>query len=931
MRLCFEKYSDNDIECILRDLSISEKLDIKTLLEEHRLSQIQSTKSKKIKNIISANKSLLHNQKIDKDLERLKYFKNLKNINNSIITEIGYFKTEHGKTKMKLKLLKIAFKKKIKKYIIDLYLQIISDDFPYSKKEKKLLDKVTKYMKSINYKELQFKELSNQLAPLDFYNTYKISLDDWQIKVIDLIDKGESVLVSAPTSCGKTWLGLYPGTLEKKILFIVPTEALVFQVGSMFSKYISQPTLISDNVMYITENNIVIGTPKAIEDKLPVLDIDFDIVIIDEIHNLGCSNEHHYYERLLKIFSDKQLLALSATIGEPHKLINWLGKIGYDNINLVTYSTRFLNLQRQLFINNKLIKIHPVSCLDLEDINSVFLKKNLPMTPYDCVILYESLNEQFPIKMNGLNIKDVFPENNSRLSLNDARKYEKLLKKKLIDLKKSSPVKLQNILEKYKIISNIEDEINLYNLFKEIKRKNLTPCIVFQENTQYCKDIFVRLVGYLEKLESLNYPFHYDNLEYKQKQYFQSLKEIEKFKKSIKLGKEVINKAQDIQEKIKGKEEELNKEFFTNYSVRLKKQIQRIKKGTIKEKIRNIQIHNIEQELDSLITNCKLQYIDVFKKHVEFSLNSDSPMTEDKIREIKKTISKKLEIDVSYTNVFMQGLKRGIGIYTKHMPSAYNMIVQKLAQNGELGFVVADEQLALGINMPFRSSCILGYKDSVHFKESNYIQMIGRAGRRGKDREGHIIFVNVDWKKLMKSDLDEIKSKYVHLPTYKILNSFTDKYTNNVDKIFTFKMIDDTGNNENQDLIVKNFNCSILNSIVWKLREYGDKPIHFCNDIDQILHKIDSIKNRDSIYNIIKLFTHYFFNEICEENIISSLKNNKILDVKNTITITSFLKIIIEIHIALTNDIQKYNDLIIQLKYTFNTFKNILNTTNNLN
>ena len=71
-----------------------------------------------------------------------------------------------------------------------------------------------------------------------------------------------------------------------------------------------------------------------------------------------------------------------------------------------------------------------------------------------------------------------------------------------------------------------------------------------------------------------------------------------------------------------------------------------------------------------------------------------------------------MEIDVSYTNVFLQGLKRGIGIYTKHMPPVYNMIVQKLAQNGELGFVVADELLALGINMPFRSSCILGYEDS---------------------------------------------------------------------------------------------------------------------------------------------------------------------------------------------------------------------------
>ena len=55
----------------------------------------------------------------------------------------------------------------------------------------------------------------------------------------------------------------------------------------------------------------------------------------------------------------------------------------------------------------------------------------------------------------------------------------------------------------------------------------------------------------------------------------------------------------------------------------------------------------------------------------------------------------------------MQGLKRGIGIYTVDMPPVYNMIVQQLAQVGTLGYVIADVSLALGINMPFRSTCII--------------------------------------------------------------------------------------------------------------------------------------------------------------------------------------------------------------------------------
>ena len=222
MRLSYESYSNDEIECILRDLSIAEKLNIKDLIEEHKDHKKKIKVKQKILDIIDSNIKLQQNNKIASDMERLKYFKHLKIINNNIINEIGNFTTEYGKTKMKLKLLKTAYKQNSRIHIIDLYLQIISNQIDYTKKERRLMSKVTTYMKNIKYKELQFKELSNQLAPLDFYNTYKLALDDWQINVIKNIDEGKSVLVSAPTSCGKTWLGLYPGLISKKILFLVP-------------------------------------------------------------------------------------------------------------------------------------------------------------------------------------------------------------------------------------------------------------------------------------------------------------------------------------------------------------------------------------------------------------------------------------------------------------------------------------------------------------------------------------------------------------------------------------------------------------------------------------------------------------------------------------------------------------------------------------
>jgi len=548
------------------------------------------------------------------------------------------------------------------------------------------------------------------------------------------------------------------------------------------------------------------------------------------------------------------------------------------------------------------------------------------MTPHDCIVLYEALYKEFPNEMKNMKLSKIFPENNCRLSLSDSRHYEKLLKDKLCELKETQPDKLTNILGKYKIDNVLSGEPNLYNLFNEIKQNNLTPCIVFQENTYYCKEIFIKLVGYLEKLESLNYPFYYENLEFKQEQYLNSVKDVAKFKKTIKLGKGVVNKDIVLDDKIKSRQEELNEIFFKNYTIRLTKQIEKIGSSNMTDKIKHVQKANLQKELDSLLDNHKLRYVDIFKKHKDFSLNTDCPMTAEKIREIKKTISKKLQIDVSYTNVFMQGLKRGIGIYTKHMPSIYNMVVQKLAQNGELGYVIADEQLALGINMPFRSSCILGYKDSTNFKTSNYLQMIGRAGRRGKDREGHIIFVNVDWKNLMKSELGEIKSKYIHYPTYNVINTFTDTYKSVLPKINKNKMIKYTG----EEVIISSFfEEETLNIIVWKLRRYKLKSLEFCKDLDNIITSTELTKTINDNYKVINFLSKYFFTDDVKNLLLDIIKKN---NAENGIKeIYNLLDVIIDIHTSVLNDTVKYYNFINLLEYTFHYIKNLLNRCNNLN
>ena len=935
--LQFTSFEEEQVNVLLRDLGDSENLNVMVLLRSHQDKNkvFSNKKTKKSQQIISNNNEKRNSYSLSRDRERLDYFNNVNTFTENLLNEIPNFNTNWGKQRMKLKLLKLAYKDKNYKHIINLFLQILSDKYE-DKYEEKLVKKVTKFMSDIDYKTMQFEKLYNDLYPLDFYNEYEKKLDPWQLKVLTLIDDNKSVLVTAPTSCGKTWLAVYPGIKGKKILFIVPTDALVFQVASVFTKFIhSVPTIITSEISLNNNSNIVVGTAKYIEDKLYLLDLNFECIVFDEIHNLNHDRLSQYYERLLKIFSNTQILALSATLKSPENLIQWINQFSSKKFEIVKHNTRFLNLQRHIFSNKKLIRIHPISCIDENKINSSFLNSNLPMTPLDCVELFNSLSKVFPEEMEPYSVSKFFPEHNRRLSLHDSRIYEDALKTKLIDLYNTYPDEIKHILDEFKVDVTSE-EPNLYSLFKEIKKNNLIPCIVFQENTNYCKDVFTTLVNYLEKLENLNYPFYYDNLEFRMSAFKKMTQELEKFRSTIKLSQDVVNPQEVIEQRENNKVKELTNAFIEDFKKLHEKQIISINNSKETEKVKKNQIHNLKKELELFIKNPKLRYIDIYQKHKDFCMNYDNPMSADQIRNIKKIISKSLNIDVSYTNVFLQGLKRGIGIYTKHMPYIYNMIVQKYAQKGDLGVVIADDTLALGINMPFRSSCILGYKDSVKFKKDNYLQMIGRAGRRGKDREGSVIFANVDWKCLLQSELTDIQSPYVNLKNYRVIeklnstfsNESNDQFKDVLDKIHSYSMTE-INDNEFETIFYED---STLNLILWKIREYNNTKT-FCNQIQNIDVNLRKNPNFETIKYVIGIICRIILeNEDNNKILIKVLQNQKINDesYNHYEILKEFLRIVKEIHnVLLINNSYKF--LQQHLHYTFVNLNRVMINSCDLN
>uniref|UniRef100_A0A8C1TPV3 Exosome RNA helicase MTR4 n=1 Tax=Cyprinus carpio TaxID=7962 RepID=A0A8C1TPV3_CYPCA len=125
-------------------------------------------------------------------------------------------------------------------------------------------------------------------------------------------------------------------------------------------------------------------------------------------------------------------------------------------------------------------------------------------------------------------------------------------------------------------------------------------------------------------------------------------------------------------------------------------------------------------------------------------------------------------------------LKRGIGIHHGGLLPILKETIEILFSEGLIKALFATETFAMGINMPartvlFTSARKFDGKDFRWITSGEYIQMSGRAGRRGMDERGIVIFM-VDekmspavGKQLLKGSADPLNSAF-HLTYNMVLN-----------------------------------------------------------------------------------------------------------------------------------------------------------------
>lgn len=131
-------------------------------------------------------------------------------------------------------------------------------------------------------------------------------------------------------------------------------------------------------------------------------------------------------------------------------------------------------------------------------------------------------------------------------------------------------------------------------------------------------------------------------------------------------------------------------------------------------------------------------------------------------------------------------LLEGMSVHHAGMLPSWKALVEKLFQRGLLKVVFATETLAAGINMPARSTVISSiYKraDEGHreLTASEFLQMSGRAGRRGMDEVGHVVVLHhpfepvEDAAKLASASADPLSSRFT--PSYGMVLNLLERHS----------------------------------------------------------------------------------------------------------------------------------------------------------
>src|ERR1700716_868356 len=199
-----------------------------------------------------------------------------------------------------------------------------------------------------------------------FQETRPWPLDPFQIEAIEKLDARRGVLVSAPTSSGKTVVADYCNFRAlregSRVIYTTPLKALsnqkyhdfVGEYGAERVGLVTGENTINDEapvVVMTTEilRNLIYEDPKR-------LDL-VNYVVLDEVHYIDDFPRGSVWEEIvIQAPRSIKLVGLSATIGNYREIAEWMAE-NRGGMETVFHNVRPVELKMWLGINNRLLPL----------------------------------------------------------------------------------------------------------------------------------------------------------------------------------------------------------------------------------------------------------------------------------------------------------------------------------------------------------------------------------------------------------------------------------------------------------------------------------------------------------------------------------------------------------------------------------------------
>ncbi|KAK6533932.1 hypothetical protein TWF281_005275 [Arthrobotrys megalospora] len=690
---------------------------------------------------------------------------------------------------------------------------------PTSQPQPKSTEKLSTTLDGLRVKP----EMRIGLSPVEFQLTYsgpymdrsfgsapdarvRFHPDTWQRDVLDQIDANKSVFVVAPTSAGKTFISFY--AMEKVLkssndgvlVYVAPTKALVNQIAAeVLARFSKSYPHSGQTVWAIHTRDYRINHPERCQILITVPHIlqilllaphnavkwapRVKRIIFDEIHSIGQADDGVIWEQLLLI-APCPIIALSATVGNPGEFRDWLvetqkaadidlkmieHKHRYSDLRKFTYhppaDISFTGLDRKRHFEElddepNFVPINPISTLI--DVKNRALPADLSLEPRDCLEVYKIMkkhqNDDFKVGAS-LEPSKFF---HGVIGKADVVKWEAVLKKELEGWMTDARSPFDAVIEE--LTNSRNENISSENTGKSetsapsslsspSKSTSSSPSREEEaeddahDNDRLVQDTTCSLLARLHSKNALPaILFSYDRTMV-EKIVTAILRQLEdgeaQFKKTDR------GYLADLEQY-----REYSKQSKSKGSAKTEEKAKKKKDKKSKNKDDDVDAMKEEQNREEREEVSKWELFDPEAPHEKFLF----------VGKVNYDIEEDIKIlrNASVSEVFISALRRGIGIHHAGLSRRLREATETLFRMGYLQVVVATGTLALGINMPCKTVGFVG--DSVYLTALAYRQCSGRAGRRGFDLFGNVVFHGLSEAKVNRLISSRLPSLQGHFP-----------------------------------------------------------------------------------------------------------------------------------------------------------------------